>query len=238
VQVGEQQPRALVGGASALAGLFGTTGQRLLVHAATHIESGTRGAGAVLVGTQQRLEQDRGSGLGKSAVAQRGQCIGDAIGGREQRAGDVFERAKRPLDGALATRVPSRCGACSAPRSSSAFRVCSAMYGVPRGRPREPRLADHVLPDAGVEVSRTFNVGLAGYALWQVTDDTGSDVPPALLGAHDRAFGLGPELDITIAPIRSRVTVRYEHDLAVQSRTLEQIFLVSFNFGAYRPSSP
>jgi hypothetical protein len=68
------------------------------------------------------------------------------------------------------------------------------------------------------------NVGLAGYALWQVRDDRGNDLPEPLRGARDRAFGLGPEIDITLAAIRGRISLRYCHDIAVRARPLGQLF--------------
>ena len=89
---------------------------------------------------------------------------------------------------------------------------------------------------ASKEFGHVVNVGLAGYALWQVTDDHGADVPAPLLGAHDQAFGLGPEVDIVLAPIRSILTFRYEHDITVRSRALGQVFLVGLTFGAYQPT--
>jgi hypothetical protein len=70
------------------------------------------------------------------------------------------------------------------------------------------------------------DLGVAGYALWQVRDDRGKDLPEALRGARDRAFGLGPEVDITLAPIRGRITLRYCHDIAVKARPLGQIMVV------------
>jgi hypothetical protein len=80
-------------------------------------------------------------------------------------------------------------------------------------------------------------VGLAGYALWQVNDDQGADLPPVLAGAREQAFGLGPEINIALPPIRSLLTFRYEHDITVHSRPLGQIFLIGFTFGAYRPAT-
>lgn len=73
-----------------------------------------------------------------------------------------------------------------------------------------------------------FDVGLAGYALWQVRDDRGADLPAALRGARDRVFGLGPEVDFTIVKIRSRLTVRYCHDIVVTARPLGQILVFGF----------
>jgi hypothetical protein len=77
-------------------------------------------------------------------------------------------------------------------------------------------------------------VGLAGYSLWQVRDDHGADVPEALRGARDRAVGLGPEIDITLAPIRSRITLRYCHDLVVTARPLGQILVIGLTVLAVR----
>lgn len=78
------------------------------------------------------------------------------------------------------------------------------------------------------------DVGLAGYALWQVRDDRGNALPEALRGARDRAFGLGPEVDITLAPISSRITLRYCHDIAVKARPLGQIMLIGLTVSARR----
>jgi len=79
-----------------------------------------------------------------------------------------------------------------------------------------------------------FDVGLAGYALWQVRDDRGNDLPESLRGARDRAFGLGPEIDITLAPARSRITLRYCHDVAVNARPLGQTLVIGLTILARR----
>jgi hypothetical protein len=71
-----------------------------------------------------------------------------------------------------------------------------------------------------------FDVGLAGYALWQLTDDRGTGLPQVLRGQRDRSYGLGPEMSVAIAPIRTRVTVRYEHEFAVRSRPEGQILVL------------
>ncbi len=85
---------------------------------------------------------------------------------------------------------------------------------------------------AGKTLLGFVQVGLAGYALWQVSDDSGADLPPALRGARDRAYGLGPEVDVFLAPIRTKLTVRYEHDLASRSRPQGQILVVGLTFAA------
>jgi hypothetical protein len=76
--------------------------------------------------------------------------------------------------------------------------------------------------------------GLAGYALWQVRDDRGNDVPESVRGARDRVFGLGPEIDFTLAPLRSRIALRYCHDVAVNARPLGQVMVVGLTILARR----
>jgi hypothetical protein len=75
-----------------------------------------------------------------------------------------------------------------------------------------------------------LDVGMVGYGLWQVSDDSGSAVPAQLRGARDRVGGLGAELAVTIAEARSRVTVRYTHDLAAAARPLGQLLLFDLTF--------
>ncbi|WP_373046932.1 transporter [Vulgatibacter sp.] len=87
----------------------------------------------------------------------------------------------------------------------------------------------------GGPVHPAVNVGLAGYALWQVEDDSGADLPPILRGARDRAFGVGPEVSVLVPPIRSRFGARYEHDLSVRSRPWGGILLLEFTFLAWSP---
>src|SRR5262249_13363291 len=78
------------------------------------------------------------------------------------------------------------------------------------------------------------DVGLAGYALWQVRDDRGNDLPEVLRGARDRAWGLGPEIDVTLAPIHGRITLRYVHAVAVKARPLGQVLVVGLTLLARR----
>jgi hypothetical protein len=77
-------------------------------------------------------------------------------------------------------------------------------------------------------------IGVAGYGLWQVRDDRGADLPAVLRGARDLALGLGPELDATLAPIRSRITVRYCRDIAVKARPLGRILVIQLTILARR----
>lgn len=86
---------------------------------------------------------------------------------------------------------------------------------------------------AGKTLLGILDVGLVGYALWQVTDDSGSRLPPALRGARDRTYGLGPELGVDVAPLRSRLAARYEHDFAVESRPRGQIWVIEWTVLVY-----
>jgi hypothetical protein len=81
---------------------------------------------------------------------------------------------------------------------------------------------------------RMIDVGVAGYGAWQVRDDRGADVPLPLRGARDRVYGLGPEIDVRLAPIRSRLTARYCRDVSVNSRPLGRILVVGLTVLARR----
>ncbi len=81
---------------------------------------------------------------------------------------------------------------------------------------------------------RTVTVGVAAYGLWQVRDDRGADLPDALRGARDEALGLGPEIDIALARIRSRVAIRYCRDVVVKSRPSGQILVIALTVLARR----
>jgi hypothetical protein len=91
---------------------------------------------------------------------------------------------------------------------------------------------------AGTSVSRVLSVGVAGYALWQVSADRGSDLPPALAGARTRTYGVGPEVDIVIAPIRARCEVRYEWDVAARARPQGQVLTAAISYRAWSPHKP
>jgi len=88
-------------------------------------------------------------------------------------------------------------------------------------------------------LAKTFagivSVGPVGYALYQVQDDRGADVPAALIGARDRACGLGGELDLTLEKGRTQLFFRYVHDIAVQTRPEAQLFFVGVAIRAWKP---
>lgn len=87
----------------------------------------------------------------------------------------------------------------------------------------------------GGPVFHRIETGVAGYALWQVQNDSGSDLPLVLRGARDHVIGLGPEIDIVIPAIRARLSIRQEWDLAARSRPEGQIVVAGLSFVVWRP---
>jgi hypothetical protein len=77
--------------------------------------------------------------------------------------------------------------------------------------------------------------GIAGYALWQVRDDRGTELPPALSGLRDRVYGLGPEGAVLIRPIHGQLRLRYEWDFGVRARPQGHIFVAGITFLVRRP---
>lgn len=89
---------------------------------------------------------------------------------------------------------------------------------------------------AGASVKRIAVIGLAGYGLWQVTPDRGADIPPRLRGERSRVFALGPEIDVTIPEWRTRVALRVERELGVESRPKGQVIALSVSYLAWSPA--
>jgi hypothetical protein len=89
---------------------------------------------------------------------------------------------------------------------------------------------------AGAAVRRVFTIGLAGFALWQVTADHGADIPPALRGEWSRAFGLGPEVDATIPHWKTRIAVRIEREFGVRSRPRGEVIAAGVSYLAWSPA--
>ena len=86
---------------------------------------------------------------------------------------------------------------------------------------------------AGASVKSIAMVGVAGYALWQATPDRGADIPTKLRNERSRVFGLGPEIDITIPKWRTRVALRVERELGVESRPKGQVIALSVAYLAW-----
>lgn len=91
---------------------------------------------------------------------------------------------------------------------------------------------------AALLVVDPVTVGVSGYALWQTTDDSGSELPPPLRGARDRVFGLGPEIVVVVPALRSRLEARYEWDFGVRSRPQGSILVVGLTALVWQPRPP
>lgn len=83
----------------------------------------------------------------------------------------------------------------------------------------------------GANLSRVWEVGMAGFCSWQVTDDTGDDVTWDA-SVHDRIFGIGPEISFFAFPSKLNTSLRYAQEFGARDRpeghstwlTLTQIF--------------
>jgi hypothetical protein len=97
---------------------------------------------------------------------------------------------------------------------------------------------DSIMVQGGIggRFLRIVDVGVAGYALWQVTDDTGSDLPDVFRDARERVFGLGPEVDVAIPQLRSRLTARLEWDIGGRARPVGTLLFLGISVVAWRPA--
>jgi hypothetical protein len=91
---------------------------------------------------------------------------------------------------------------------------------------------------AGARVKKVAVLGVAGYALWQISDDSGADLPESLRGLRTRVFGVGPEADLTIPALRMRVDVRMEWDFGVRARPDGQVFASALSYRPWAPTPP
>lgn len=78
----------------------------------------------------------------------------------------------------------------------------------------------------GTTLSRLVDVGATFYALAQVRDNRGDDLPPVLLNARDRVIGLGLEVGAPIPRLRTKLRVSWAHDIDAQARPEGQIVVV------------
>jgi hypothetical protein len=83
-----------------------------------------------------------------------------------------------------------------------------------------------------------MNMGLAGYAQFKVTGDSGSDIPPVLQGLGDRVFALGPEFNIFIPKPRLTLLARYEPEFGARNRTQGQTIVFSIVWVAKSLAKP
>jgi hypothetical protein len=69
----------------------------------------------------------------------------------------------------------------------------------------------------GKTLGKIWDVGLAGYCQWQVTDDSGSDARDK--SVHDRVLALGPEVSVFIPPAKSFLSLRSLWEFGAIDRT-------------------
>jgi hypothetical protein len=72
------------------------------------------------------------------------------------------------------------------------------------------------------------NLGVAGYALWQVTDYGGNALAAQLRGARDVVYGVGPEIDLAVAPLLGQLTLRYTQDVADRTRPVGHMRVIGW----------
>jgi len=77
------------------------------------------------------------------------------------------------------------------------------------------------------------DLGVAAYALWQIVDDAGSAVPRPLAGARDLDYGLGPEINVWVPKLRTRLIARYTHDVWVRTRPNGELMLIELQFSPW-----
>ncbi|MBN1845694.1 MAG: transporter [Sedimentisphaerales bacterium] len=70
----------------------------------------------------------------------------------------------------------------------------------------------------GKTLAKIWDVGVIGYAQWQLTDDKGSDVADAIQGIHDRVAAIGPEVSVFVPPIKSILSVRAAWEFSAVDR--------------------
>jgi hypothetical protein len=87
---------------------------------------------------------------------------------------------------------------------------------------------------AGFGVAKLLTVGVAGYALWQVSADQGADIPPTLRNERSRVFGLGPEVAVTIPVWQVRADARVEQDFGVTSHPRGRVLVLGVSYVAWR----
>lgn len=66
-------------------------------------------------------------------------------------------------------------------------------------------------------LAKIFDVGVAGYCQWQVTDDSGSDAMNKEV--HDRVFAIGPEVSVFIPPVKSFLNLRILKEFGAKDRS-------------------
>lgn len=86
-----------------------------------------------------------------------------------------------------------------------------------------------MIPEKGPLVT---NIGVAAYAQFKATADSGLGINPLLLGRKDRVFGVGPEFNVYIPHIKSSIGVRYIPEFGARNSTQGQTLVITFAYQA------
>ena len=76
-------------------------------------------------------------------------------------------------------------------------------------------------------VNKIWDIGMSGYCLWQVTDDSGSDVTWDA-GVHDEVYALGPEVSVFIMPAKAFLSVRALWEFGASDRSEGSTATITF----------
>jgi hypothetical protein len=88
---------------------------------------------------------------------------------------------------------------------------------------------------AAIGGTKAATVGVAGYALWQVTDDKGSALPPVLRGARDQVFGIGPEVQVALPKIGARAELRLLFEFGARARPEASVLAGGLTYRTWPP---
>jgi hypothetical protein len=113
------------------------------------------------------------------------------------------------------------------------FRICALVsYDLHQRKQNVDVTRGDIVQIQGGIGGKLFDVvelGVAGFALWQVTDDRGSELPTALRGRRDRVYGLGPELNLLLPRLGAKIGVRYVRDIGAQGRPEGQLVVAGLS---------
>jgi hypothetical protein len=77
----------------------------------------------------------------------------------------------------------------------------------------------------GKTLRKIWDVGLAGYCQWQVTDDSGLGARDK--GVHDRVFAAGPEVSVFIPPAKTFLSLRSLWEFGAIDRTEGHVIVLT-----------
>lgn len=76
-------------------------------------------------------------------------------------------------------------------------------------------------------VNKIWDLGLSGYCLWQLTDDSGSAVTWDA-GVHDKVYAMGPEVSVFIMPAKAFLSVRSQWEFGTSDRSEGSVTTITF----------